>query len=131
MQAGFPTVSHRDPIRQVGLKMAHEDLELMPIVDDDGALAGVMTERTLARRYIRETREGTRLADAAAAGEAIGAQLDGELVHGDADRELDGRVWVLAMDVGSLPHEIGEGDAAVLRKTARAPRHAPPHGRAA
>ena len=29
----------------------------MPIVDDDGALAGVMTERTLARRYIRESRE--------------------------------------------------------------------------
>src|SRR6201989_2592136 len=26
MQAGFPTVSHRDPIREVGLNMAREDL---------------------------------------------------------------------------------------------------------
>ena len=49
--------------REVGLTMAREDLELMPLVDDDGALAGVMTERTLARRYIRETREVTSLAD--------------------------------------------------------------------
>src|SRR4029079_16943568 len=142
MQAGFPTVSHRDPIRQVGLKMAHEDLELMPIVDDDGALAGVMTERTLARRYIRETRgclmrerarprrharetrEVRSLADAAASVKAIVAQLDGELVHGDADRQLDGRVWVLAMDVGSLPHEIGEGDVVVVGNRDDAQRRA-------
>src|SRR3954449_7147077 len=66
MLARFPTVSHREPIRQVGRSMAREDLELMPIVDDDGALAGVMTERTLARRYIRESREATSLSDAAA-----------------------------------------------------------------
>src|SRR6478752_3987941 len=124
MQAGFPTVSDSDPIRQVGLKMAHEDLELMPIVDDDGALAGVMTERTLARRYIRETREVTSLADAAASVKAIVAQLDGELVRGDADRELDGRVWVLAMDVGSLPEEIGEGDVVVVGNRDDAQRRA-------
>src|SRR5919206_1693501 len=42
MLEGFPTVSHREPIRKVGLRMAREDLELVPIVDDDGALAGVM-----------------------------------------------------------------------------------------
>ncbi len=104
--------------------MAHEDLELMPIVDDDGALAGVMTERTLARRYIRETREVTSLADAAASVQAIVAQLDGELVRGDADRQLDGRVWVLAMDVGSLPDEIGDGDVVVVGNRDDAQRRA-------
>src|SRR4051794_37010306 len=114
MLDGFPTVSHREPIRQVGLRMSREDLELMPIVDDDGALAGVMTERTLARRYIRESREVTSLADAAASVHAIVAQLDGELVSGDGACELAGRVWVLAMDVGSLPGEIGEGDVVVV-----------------
>jgi manganese-dependent inorganic pyrophosphatase len=114
MLDGFPTVSHREPIRQVGLAMARQDLELMPIVDDDGALAGVMTERTLARRYIRESRDVTSLADAAASVQAIVAQLDGELVSGDGDCELAGRVWVLAMDVGSLPDDIGEGDVVVV-----------------
>ena len=42
--------------------MAREDLDLVPIVDDDGALAGVMTERALARRYIRESREAVAAA---------------------------------------------------------------------
>src|SRR5919202_1862579 len=36
MIEGFPTVSHREPIRSAGLRMAREDRELMPIVDDDG-----------------------------------------------------------------------------------------------
>src|SRR5690349_9013668 len=56
MQAGFPTADHREAIREVGLTMAHRDLELAPVVDDAGALVGVLTERTLARRYIRESR---------------------------------------------------------------------------
>jgi manganese-dependent inorganic pyrophosphatase len=124
MLEGFPSASDREPIRQVGLTMAREDLELVPLVDDDGALAGVMTERTLARRYIRETREVTSLADAAASVHAIVAQLDGELVAGDGDRQLDGRVWVLAMDVGSLPPDIGEGDVFVVGNREDAQRRA-------
>src|SRR3954463_12286729 len=124
MQAGFPTVSHRDPIREVGLTMARRELELMPIVDDDGALAGVMTERPPPRRYIRESREVTSLADAAATVSAVVAQLDGELVTGDTDRALAGRVWVLAMDVGSLPGDIGEGDVVVVGNRDDAQRRA-------
>src|SRR4051812_7154321 len=124
MLDGFPTVSHREPIRQVGLRMAREELELMPIVDDDGVLAGVMTERTLARRYIRESREVTSLADAAASVKAIVAQLDGELVGGDDAIELAGRVWVLAMDIGSLPEEIGQGDVVVVGNRDDAQRRA-------
>src|SRR3954449_7334916 len=124
MQAGFPTVSHREPIRQVGLRMAREELELMPIVGDDGALAGVMTQRTLARRYIRESRDVTSLADAPATVRAVVEQLDGELVTGDDECELAGRVWVLAMDVGSLPDEIGDGDVVVVGNRDDAQRRA-------
>src|SRR3954468_3428289 len=112
MLARFPTVSHREPIRQVGRTMAREDLELMPILDDDGALAGVMTERTLARRYIRGSREPPSLShadardrpspsDAAASVEAIVEVTEGRLVAGE-EREIAGRVWVLAMAVESL-----------------------------
>ena len=57
-----PTSS--EPVRDVGLMMAREELDLVPIVDDDGELAGVMTERVLARRYIRESRQTSSLVDA-------------------------------------------------------------------
>ena len=114
MRESFPSASHREPVREVGLTMAREDLDLVPIVDDDGALAGVMTERALARRYIRESREASSLADAADRGAGDRrASLEGELVAGE-EREITGRVWVLAMDVASLPGGIATGDVVVV-----------------
>jgi manganese-dependent inorganic pyrophosphatase len=66
----------------------------------------------------------TSLADAAATVRAVVEQLDGELVSGDDERELAGRVWVLAMDVGSLPDEIGDGDVVVVGNRDDAQRRA-------
>src|SRR5512133_2514722 len=57
MREKFPVAHHREPVRDVGLAMAGDNLDLVPIVDDEGVLAGVMTMRALARRYIRESRE--------------------------------------------------------------------------
>ena len=94
--------------------MAREDLDLVPIVDDDGALAGVMTERALARRYIRESREPSEL-DAPTHGRRDRARrCEGELVCGDEDAEVSGQIWCMAMDIGSLPSEIGPGDVVVV-----------------
>src|SRR5262249_55661698 len=61
MRAQFPSAGDGEPIREVGRLMAREDLDLVPIVSPDGALAGVLTERSLARRYIRESREPSEL----------------------------------------------------------------------
>jgi manganese-dependent inorganic pyrophosphatase len=111
MRERFPLAEHTEPVREVGRVMAREDLDLVPIVQD-GVLAGVMTERALARRYIRESREASQL-DAPTRVSAIAGVLEGKLVAGE-DREISGRVWVMAMDIGSLPSEIGAGDVAVV-----------------
>jgi manganese-dependent inorganic pyrophosphatase len=111
MRREFPAADHRDPVRTAGLRMTGEGLELLPIVDDDGALAGVLTERALARRYVRESTEASHL-DAPTAVSAIADQLGGELVAGD-DATVSGRVFVLAMDPGS-PTAMQEGDVAVV-----------------
>jgi manganese-dependent inorganic pyrophosphatase len=112
MRDKFPLAADDEPVRQVGLQMAREDLDLVPIVDQGGELAGVMTERALARRYIRESRKASRL-DAPAKVSAIVEVLQGRQLAGE-DREIAGRVWVMAMEVGQLPSEIHEGDVAVV-----------------
>jgi manganese-dependent inorganic pyrophosphatase len=122
MQAQVPLASETDPVRTVGLQMAREDRDLLPLVDADGALAGVMTERVLARRYVRESRGASRLDAPTAVGAIVGV-LSGELIAGDAEREVSGRVWVLAMDAASLP-EIGEGDVVVVGNREDAQRRA-------
>ena len=112
MRDSFPTARDDEPVRQVGLTMAREGLDLLPIVSAErGDLVGVMTERALARRYIRESREASRL-DAPTTVASIVGVLEGELAAGEGEREVAGRVWVLAMDVRS-PTKVEEGDVVV------------------
>jgi manganese-dependent inorganic pyrophosphatase len=111
MRESFPTARQDDAVREVGLTMAREGLDLVPIVNN-GELVGVMTERALARRYIRESREASRL-DAPTAVGAIVEVLQGKLVAGDPEREIAGRVWVLAMAVSS-PSKVEKGDVVVV-----------------
>jgi manganese-dependent inorganic pyrophosphatase len=112
MREQFPHAEGSEPVREVGRMMAREDLDLVPIVDGDGALAGVMTERALARRYIRESREPSEL-DAPTRVSAIVKVLQGSQVVG-GDPEVSGQIWCMAMDIGALPSEIGPGDVVVV-----------------
>jgi manganese-dependent inorganic pyrophosphatase len=111
MRESFPTARHDEPVREVGLTMAREGLDLVPIVNNE-ELVGVMTERALARRYIRESRGASQLDAPTAVGAIVGV-LQGTLVTGDSDREIAGRVWVLAMDVSS-PASMEAGDVVVV-----------------
>ena len=122
MRGSFPVAERKTPVREVGLMMADEGLELVPIVDDDGALAGVITERALARRYVRESL-GASHVDAPTAVSAIADVVDGRVVAGK-DKEIEGQVWVLAMDAESLPDEVSEGDVAIVGNRDDAQRRA-------
>jgi len=121
MRSDFPIARLAAPIREAGLEMARAGLELVPVVDDDGALAGVVTERALARRYIRETRETSTLQDAPTQVEAILEVLGGNLLTGE-DKALAGRVWVQAMDTSRTG--ISDGDVVVVGNRSDAQRMA-------
>ena len=112
MQTEFIAASENEPVRMVGLEMARTDRELVPVVGEDGMLTGVVTERALARRYIRESRETSSLVDAPTAVRSIVEMLEGEALVGE-DSKVAGRVWVLAMDVLS-PTGIEEGDVVIV-----------------
>jgi manganese-dependent inorganic pyrophosphatase len=112
MQTEFPITGQNEPIRAAGLAMSRADLDLVPIVDEAGALTGVITERALARRYIRESRQTSTLKEAPTYVQAVVSVLEGELVEGP-NRQLSGRVWVHSMDVGS-PSGISDGDVVVV-----------------
>ncbi len=119
MNSSFPIARVEDPIRQAGIEMARAGLEVVPVVDDDGALVGVLTERALARRFIRETREASTLEDAPTRVAAIAEVLGGRLLTGE-DKPLSGRVWVHSMDPtrsGASP-----GDVVVVGNRADAQR---------
>jgi manganese-dependent inorganic pyrophosphatase len=127
MQDGFPVARQGEPVRAVGLTLAAEPFDLMPIVGDGGDLVGVMTELALARRYIRESREVSSLFAPTAVSAVVGV-LEGELVAGE-DGEVAGRVWVQSMDVRS-PSRIAAGDVVVVGDRSEAQRLAIERGAA-
>ncbi len=112
MQTNFPITAQDAPLREAGLAMGKADLELVPIVDRDGELTGILTERALARRYIRESRRTSTLEEAPTYVSAIVSVLEGRLVTGE-DRQLSGRVWVHSIDVAS-DSGISDGDVVVV-----------------
>jgi manganese-dependent inorganic pyrophosphatase len=113
MRERFQLAHDSEAVREVGLTMAHEDLDLVPVVDDGGELAGVVTERALARRYIRESREASSL-DAPTSLGTIANVLEGDVLVGEESKELAGRVWVLAMAADSLGVGFRAGDIVVV-----------------
>jgi manganese-dependent inorganic pyrophosphatase len=112
MHSDFPVIGQDEPIRQAGIALSRAELELVPVVDDGGALTGVVTERALARRYIRESRHTSTLREAPTNVHAIVEVLEGELVTGD-DAPLAGRVWVHSIDVRSRSG-VSDGDVVVV-----------------
>jgi manganese-dependent inorganic pyrophosphatase len=106
------TADVEDPVRGAGLAMAEHGLDVVPVLDADGAVAGVLTEGALARRYIRESRDASDFSGRAVHLQAVCDVLDGEiLVTGDGD--VSGRLWVLAMEANALKDIVRKGDIAV------------------
>jgi manganese-dependent inorganic pyrophosphatase len=119
MQRAYPVSDLDTPLREAGHHMVRAGLDLVPVVNHNGALVGVVTERTLARRYIRESREASIL-EAPTLVHAVLQVLGGELIVGD-NRHLEGRVWVHAMEVSS-PSGIAPGDIVVTGNRADSQR---------
>ena len=126
MQTNVPSISEDDTVRAAGLAMAGAEYDLVPVTDDAGALAGVVTTRALARRYIRESREASSLREATSV-DAVVDVLGGTLLV-EAARSVSGRVWVHSMDVNSTPSGIAAGDVVVVGNREDAQRFMIEHG---
>ncbi len=117
------TAEADEPIRRVGLRMAEHEVDLVPVVEDGGRLAGVLTERELARQYIRESHGASTFEGRPVRPAAIADVLGGELLTGE-DREVTGRLWVVAVEIDAMGRLLGEGDIAVVADRLDAQRRA-------
>ncbi len=117
-------VAHKnDPLRNVGLTMAQRNISQLPVVDDDGSLVGIITERNLARMYVRESRGASSFKDSPVSVGAMVEVLEGELLVGE-DRESEGQLWVISMGVDSMGKSMKEGDVVVVGDRPEAQRRA-------
>ena len=107
------TTHRNDPLRNVGLLMAKRNIGQVPIVDDRGVLVGIVTEKDLARMYIRESREASSFAGTPVSTRSMVEVLEGELLAGE-DKEASGKLWVIAMSAHSMGQQIKSGDIVII-----------------
>ncbi|PLS86188.1 MAG: hypothetical protein CYG60_08615 [Actinobacteria bacterium] len=113
MSKEISTVHRNDPLRSVGLAMAKRGISQVPIVDDDGALVGIVTQRDLARMYIRESLEPSSFAESPVPVGSMIEVLEGELLAGE-DKDLGGKLWVISMSVETMGKQMETGDIVVI-----------------
>lgn len=123
MRPECPSANHNASLRAVGLLMAESDADMVPIVDDRGAVAGMITARDLARRYIKESSEPSSFADRPVSVDLIVEVLGGELLL-RPERRLDGRLWAVTVDTTSMGRTMGANDIVVIGDRADAQRRA-------
>jgi manganese-dependent inorganic pyrophosphatase len=123
MRTDFPSASHNASLRDVGMAMAKAGVDVIPIVDENGGLAGMLTMRDLARRYIRESSEPSSFADRPANVDLIAQALGGEILLRPT-RRLDGRLWAVTVDVETMGRTMGSDDIVVVGDRMDAQRRA-------
>jgi len=114
MSKSVEAVHKNDPLRNVGLAMAKRNISQVPVVDDTGVLVGIVTERGMARMYIRESREASSFEGTPVSVGSIVEVLEGELLAGEEDRQASGKLWVISMSVDSMGRQMGPGDIVVI-----------------
>ena len=124
MASDVAVARKNDPLRSVGLTMAHRNISQLPIVEDDGTLTGIITERNLARMYVRESRGASTFADSPVSVGAMVEVLEGELLVGDEESESSGQLWVISMSVDSMGKSMNPGDVVVIGDRAKGQRRA-------
>ncbi len=124
MASDVAVANKNDPLRKVGLTMAKRNISQLPIVEDDGSLTGIITERNLARMYVRESRGASTFADSPVSVGAMVEVLEGELLVGEENRELEGQLWVISMSVDSMGKSMEPGDVVVIGDRQKGQRRA-------
>ncbi|MDX1523641.1 MAG: DRTGG domain-containing protein, partial [Anaerolineae bacterium] len=100
-------------IHDVGLLMLEHNIHAVPIIDEVGRVAGVVTERTLARNYLKELHvQG--LQDTPTPLGKIAATLGGQVVVGDPATTVQGKVVTGAMSPEAMIGYIAPGDLVAL-----------------
>jgi manganese-dependent inorganic pyrophosphatase len=121
MHEDLVLANRSNPLRNVGLMMSKNNIGQIPIVDDDGSLVGIVTERDLARMYIRESRGASTFAETPVSVAGMVEVLEGELLVGE-DGEHSGQLWVISMSVDSIGTSIRPGDIVVVGDRTEAQR---------
>ena len=123
MTSPIPTAQMHESLYEVGQKLQREGRRVVPIVDDEGRLAGVMGIEDFARNLIAGLELG-QLDHVPLDMDNVLKTLDGRLLVNVPGQVLHDRVMVGAMEIGSMLKRLAPGILLVIGDRADAQRAA-------
>lgn len=112
MTGELVTATPETPVKVIGELMAAHNIRAVPIVDDE-RLAGIVSERDLARRYLADLNIQSLDERAVSLGQ-IAEVLDGRILLGAPGDAVCGRVLIGAMRPETMAGYIKPGDVVVV-----------------
>lgn len=117
------TVGPNTPIREVGELLEHEKIKVVPVVNENRKLLGVITAGDIAHRYLEELAVEPLWEVPTSLGNII-QTLDGELIvnQQELSSEVTGNIFTGAMDAETMQSYIDPGDVILLGNRLKAQR---------
>ncbi|MDT8900224.1 putative manganese-dependent inorganic diphosphatase [Anaeroselena agilis] len=114
MHPAAVTIRPEDTLRELGTVIKRHGVKSVPVVAEDGRLAGIVSVGDLAKRYIEEL-EMQDLKEAGVTFAGVVSVLDGKLAVGeDPDREVAGKVWIGAAKAETMARVIKPGGVVLV-----------------
>ncbi|MBI5231469.1 MAG: putative manganese-dependent inorganic diphosphatase [Coriobacteriales bacterium] len=107
------TVGADTTMLEAGELLRRHAIRALPVTDAEGRVAGLLSERVLAERYLSEM-DVVGFAERPVRVGALASALGGELLAGDADGELAGEVRLAVREPESVVASIEPGDTLIV-----------------
>lgn len=107
------SISPEASMLQAGRMMRENDVRALPVVTDDGAVVGLVSQRMLAERYIEET-EIAGFAEMPVSIARLARVLDGVVLSGDPAALVSGDVLIGAAEPDTMVSRIKPGDILIV-----------------
>ena len=107
------TIEATTSMLQAGTLMRTHDVRALPVVGDSGLLAGLVSQRMLAERYLEET-EIAGFSKMPVTLGRLAHVLGGTILAGEPERELSGSVLIGASEPETVLSRITPGDVLIV-----------------
>ncbi len=107
------TTSPNSSIKDIGELIYERNIRGAPVVDENGCLLGVVTERNIAHQYIEELKIRSLKEIEIKLGQ-IAETLGGKIITGNSENVISGNVLIGAMLPESMAKFISPGDIVIL-----------------
>lgn len=113
MTEGVVTITPERPMLEAGRLMREHGIRTLPVVDDTGTLVGIVSQRSLAERYLEEFEIAGFSEMPVKVGRLVRV-LDGQLLSGDAEARVSGNVLIGAAEPDTIRERIRPGDVLIV-----------------